>query len=573
MMKRPLQLALCAAVLAVSINSNVAWARPTKIALTKVEGDVSGVGKAVTDALEDSELVIVPPKQVERTVVRLGLDDNFTDRGAAKLGEELEVDAVVRTAYDRRRNRMRFTIYANGKRVKPFSVEVVDAQSDKFRRVVRTAVLTRIATARKEADAAADAAGPATAEKPPAAKPAEPKIAAKPAGKDGKKPFTVAEPDAKASGPVTSTKAGTKPAAKDVAARPPATKPEEPSVAAPESTSQPVKPDAEPAEDAEPKGTKPADPPFAASAKTADTAPAGSNAKLAAAKPQLASARDDDGSDAAGSGTQVRVQAGDRNQPRSANLAAVRADLGVSMATRSLTFESSAANAPKPFTSAAFPGARVEAEIYPLGMDGSRGLLSGLGIAGTFDQAAPLTVHTAGAPNVDLAVTERHYSIGLRYRIAFGQTPTSPTLTVGAGYASRTFTIDRSKAANPASIDMPDVDYTLFDPGLSFRLPLGTRFAVSVAANGLIVADAGQIQKADQYGTATAMGLAGSAGLDIMLGKRIALRVAGEATQINFSFTGTGTLSNNRDGNPATVDVKKASDTYLGGVASLAVLY
>src|SRR4051812_38383962 len=206
MMKRPLQLALCAAVLAVSISSNVAWARPTKIALTKVEGDVSGVGKAVTDALEDSELVIVPPKQVDRTIVRLGLDDNFTDRGAAKLSEELEGHAGGRTAYDRRRNRMRFTIYANGKRVKPFSVEVTDAQSDKFRRVVRTAVLTRIATARKEADAAADAAGPATAEKPPAAKPADAK---KPAGKDKK--ITIAEPDAKAAGPVTSTKTGAKP--------------------------------------------------------------------------------------------------------------------------------------------------------------------------------------------------------------------------------------------------------------------------------------------------------------------------------------------------------------------------
>jgi hypothetical protein len=90
--------------------------------------------------------------------------------------------------------------------------------------------------------------------------------------------------------------------------------------------------------------------------------------------------------------------------------------------------------------------------------------------------------------------------------------------------------------------------------------------AVSVAGRGLIVAGAGQIQQTDQYGTATAMGLSGSAGVEVMLFNHVALRVAGEATQISFDFTGNGTLSKDRD-------VKTATDSYLGGVATLAVLY
>jgi hypothetical protein len=629
-MHRPLQLVICAAVLAGSVGSNVALARPTKIALTKVEGDTAGVGKAMSDALEDSELVIVPSRQVDRALVRLGLDDNFGDRGAAKLGEELEVDAVVRAAYDRRRSKMRFTIFANGKRAKPFSVDVSDIESDKFRRLVRSAVMAKLTAVRKEADATADLA-PSSGSADSKPDKALDKAIDKPGVTDGKKPKAGPAVDEKAPkvkdpGPVTTismAEDGTKKKArtksgKDAATKTPASKDatskdatskdatskdatskdatskdatskdatskDADDVAVADETAKPkAKPaeDTQPAEDPASKTAKPADTPFATGAKSkagSGTAasdggqPVGTrpNTRLADAKPQLASARDDDGEPlgSGGSTTRVRAESSPRGQPRGANLAAVRAELGVSMATRSLSFEStSATSAPKPFNSAAFAGGRFEGELYPLAMGDARGILAGFGIAGSFDQAVPLTVHASTEPTVALKATDQSYSIGLRYRLAFGHTPTSPTLTLGAGYASRSFSVDRTGLANPSALDMPNVEYTLYDPGLAFRLPLGRMFAVTVAGRGLIVASAGQIQQTDQYGTATVMGLSGSAGLEVLMwNDRIALRVAGEATQISFAFTGNGTQSKDRS-------VKGASDSYLGGVATLAVMY
>jgi hypothetical protein len=174
---------------------------------------------------------------------------------------------------------------------------------------------------------------------------------------------------------------------------------------------------------------------------------------------------------------------------------------------------------------------------------------------------------------VPLKITERHYSLGVRYRLAFGGQPTSPTLTLGAGYAARTFTVARSGLMSPTSIDLPDVDYRMFDPGLSFRLPLGTLLAITAGARGLVVTAAGPIQRPDQYGAASVLGASASAGIELLIGRRIAIRAAAEATQLQLKFTGSGQLSNSRDGDSSSVDVRGATDRYYGGTATIAVMY
>jgi hypothetical protein len=123
------------------------------------------------------------------------------------------------------------------------------------------------------------------------------------------------------------------------------------------------------------------------------------------------------------------------------------------------------------------------------------------------------------------------------------------------------------------SIDLPDVDYRMFDPGLSFRLPLGSLFAISVGGRGLVVTAAGPIQRPDQYGTASAIGASASAGFEVLIGRRIAVRAAAEATQLQLKFTGNGQLSNSRDGDSSSVDVRGATDRYYGGTATIAVMY
>src|SRR5512140_2234908 len=133
-MNRPLRSMICAVVIAVGVTSSPVFARPTKIALTKIDGDSSGLGKAVAEALDDGDLSIVSAKQVASTIESLGLKSKLSDRDLAKLAAELDVDAIIRGTFDRRAHRLRLTIFANGKKGKPFNLQVGNAKSDKFRK-------------------------------------------------------------------------------------------------------------------------------------------------------------------------------------------------------------------------------------------------------------------------------------------------------------------------------------------------------------------------------------------------------------------------------------------------------
>ena len=171
-------------------------------------------------------------------------------------------------------------------------------------------------------------------------------------------------------------------------------------------------------------------------------------------------------------------------------------------------------------------------------------------------------------------MAEKHWSIGARYRIALGQAATAPTITIGLNYGSRSFKVDRSQLMVGNLIDLPDVSYLGFMPGVTFRLPLGVP-AVALVFGGRIylLKSAGDIQSLAQYGQATVTGGEGMAGLDIVLGSRVAIRITGELAVIGFAFKGNGAMANNRDGDPASPDVGGASDRYIGGAATLAVLY
>jgi hypothetical protein len=83
----------------------------------------------------------------------------------------------------------------------------------------------------------------------------------------------------------------------------------------------------------------------------------------------------------------------------------------------------------------------------------------------------------------------------------------------------------------------------------------------------------GPIQRSDQYGAAGVLGAAASAGLELIVTDRVALRLAGEATQLSLAFHGSGTLATSRDGDSSTVDVRVATDRYYGGAATLAATY
>jgi hypothetical protein len=252
----------------------------------------------------------------------------------------------------------------------------------------------------------------------------------------------------------------------------------------------------------------------------------------------------------------------------------IRVDMGVSVLQRKLSFNSrSFEQAPKGYTNGAVPGGRLEAELYPFAFGNPTSAAAGLGIAGEFDQTFALNLQSTAQPGTKFPATERHYSVGLRYRIAFGSKATSPSLTIGAGYARHTFKVNRTALMMGNVIDLPDVDYKGYDPGLLFRIPLGGSVALLFGGRALLVTTTGSIQTPGQYGQAKVTAGSGMFGLDFVFGNRYALRIAAEAAQMGFAFTGGAEMTNNRDGEPATKDVGGASDRYIGGAATFGVLY
>lgn len=490
------------AVVAVAAAVLPAAARPTRVALTPITGDTAGLGKVVIGALDGSDLEIVAGTPVSRAIDRLGLDAALGDRDVARLAAELEVDAVVTGAFDRKGHRLRFTIFTAKKKARPFTLAVGSAKSKKFKSQVRKTLVARIT-----------AAVPKVGDDEPVAEEA-------PANDKAKAKAEAVAADEPATSPKAEAVAADKPAAK---AR--------------------VKADA-------------ADEPAA----TGD-APA----------PRRVAARDADDAPTAGVATRGAPAA---PVGHSANLAALRVELGASMAGRSLKFDAgSFPGAPMAFRQALAPGARIAGELYPLAFRDPDSLLAGLGVAAEYDQAISLTLRASDEMTVPLRTTERHYSIGARFRLAFGRRPTSPTVTLGIGYAARSFLVDRSQLMTASSLDLPDVDYRMYDPGLAVRIPLGSRLAFTAAGQFLMINAAGPIQRNDQYGAARVLGGNAAAGIEALVNDHIAVRLAAEATQLGFTFHGTGTLSTSRDGDSSTVDVRGATDRYYGGVATVAITY
>lgn len=253
---------------------------------------------------------------------------------------------------------------------------------------------------------------------------------------------------------------------------------------------------------------------------------------------------------------------------------AIRVDMGVSVLQRTLTFNSrSFEQAPKGYKNGAVPGGRIEAELYPLAFSNPTSAAAGLGIGGEFDQTFALNLQSTAQPGTKFPATERHYSVGVRYRLAFGSKATSPSLTLGVGIARHTFTVNRQALQMGNVIDLPDVDYKGYDPGIMFRIPLGGSVALLFGGRALLVTGTGPIQTPAQYGQAKVTAGSGMVGLDFVFGNRYALRIAGEASQMGFAFTGGAEMTNNRDGDPATKDVGGAADRYIGGAATFGVLY
>jgi hypothetical protein len=556
----PLVILLCAA--------STVLASP-KVALTAIDGDSAGdVREAVASALDGKDLTLIGMKEVNRAFDKLGDVSDLSEKAAKKLAKELEADAIVRGKLGKQngKKKLSFELFVNGKKVKGFSVQFKSAKSAAFAARVHEKMVEKIEGGGSAEVAAEDEPKKKGAKATPVEDEEDPlagkgKAGAKGDKKKGTKVAAVEDeedPTAKKGKPAKKkTKAEMLADAEAMAAeeeaaakkKKKADKEAEAEAAAAPAEKEVAKEDAKPADDEE-----------------AETKPA--KKKVAAAE---------DGEDIGGeTAVSARASRGGGGGMHTANRAAARLDVGVSVMSRQLLFTSNldANQAPKPFKPSPVPGARFEADLYPLAFMNPNSIAAGLGLGVEYDKTLTMTLGTQAEPGVKIPVNAQHYMFSGKFRLAFGKTATSPTVALGFGYGRRRFIADRTKLAMAESLDLPDTDYKYLAPSLEVRIPIGTFIAFVMNGNAMLVRDAGAISKASSYGKAKIFGFDAAGGLDIVLGSRFAVRLIGEFEQVGYAFVGAGgEQANSRDDDPTDRDVGGAADRSFGGAATLAVHY
>jgi hypothetical protein len=541
-----------------------AAARP-KVALTQIDGDASGdVRDAVADALDGKDLSLIASKEVNRAVDKIGDPADLTEKDFKKLASELEADAIVTGKLDKSgvSKTLKFRLYVHRKMAKGFTVSFKDAKSEKFRSMLHDKMVDKIGSA----------AGEGEGENEKLARDDKPK----------KKTDAVADDDdsraSKAKKSARKPKAGGSAEDEDDDARPAQT-------AQSARPARSAKPSEDDAEDRPAKRARPARPgeeedakatPSARSARSAKpsddepAAPAGEPAAPRKATRKLAAAdredRDELEASAPAPGAPVRT----------ANRAAARIEVGASMLKRSFAFNAqSGPGGPHDTALPVVGGARVQGEVYPLALTGSTRFAAGFGIAADYDKTIKLNLSTSLMPGVKVPVKQSAYAVALNYRYLFGQTATSSSLTASVGYGKRLFSPDRSTLSDAAAAaavarDAPTTNYAIIEPGLSVRLPVTRIFALSLGGKGMLISNAGPIQGTTSYGRAKIYGIDAIGGLEIALGNRFLVRLAGEFVQIGYAFQNAGALSDGSNGGPK---VGGLADQSVGGSATLAVVY
>lgn len=514
----------------------VAHAGKPKVAVLPIDGDGGNeVEKALASSLGD-DFSVGSHKETVKAIKSIGgLDDDSTDKDYAKLAESMGADVVVAGRLDAKdkgdKQSLHIRLYVKGKKSKKFAVQFGNPSSDKFKKTMAKTLVDKIGTINKSGD---DEDKDADADDKPA-----PKAEKKPKPKKVEKKEEADE------------EAATKPLKK-----------------AKKQTEDDVDDD-KPA---------PAKKKKAAKAEDDDGATPAASDDDDAPKPKKARKKKTDDSETI-EGTESEDGALHLS-PHAANRDAVRVDFGVGVANRSLIFNSrqftDGIGAPHPYRNAPVPAGHLTAELFPFAFQSPRSPAAGFGVWGDFDKTISLTLQSyqpATMQTVRAKATQQRWSVGGGYRFAFTKSDLSPTVTVGINYARQSFKVDRAQSG-AMDIDLPDVDYKMWQPLLALRIPFAANVALVANGRGMLITDAGAITTIAEYGQASVFGFQAEAGLDITFSGRFALRAEGFFSQVGYTFTkGVGEKANDRDGDPSTKDIFGAADRMLGGSLTLGVLY
>jgi len=245
---------------------------------------------------------------------------------------------------------------------------------------------------------------------------------------------------------------------------------------------------------------------------------------------------------------------------------AVDAVIGLSINMRKLafTYANDIGTRPAGYQGKPVPGGFFDMTVYPLALGHKRDdILTNIGFTGSYDQV--LIVKSKDKAGNELKSAQSRFSVGAVFRYPFSKSASSPVIGARVRYGQQSF-----KITQPAPL--PSVTYTIIDPGVFFRMPIGQKIVLDANAAFLAVTNTGQMQQADKYGAATVTGFEFNIGGDYNLTNTVFLRALFNYETIGYKFNGaagTGML-------PTATDNQKVSgarDSYYGAIITGGYLF
>jgi hypothetical protein len=247
---------------------------------------------------------------------------------------------------------------------------------------------------------------------------------------------------------------------------------------------------------------------------------------------------------------------------------ALDAVVGVSVTMRRMVFafRNDLAARPAGYKGTPVGGAMVDVTLYPLAVGHKRSdVMKNLGINVVYDRVLFINSRDP-MTNMVLPTKETRYRVGGVFRQALWDSPSALVALGTLSYTSQLFTI-----TGMASI--PNVKYTILEPGAGLRLPLFSGLLVGLDARLQLVTAAGAIETPAQYGDTSAVGIEGAFAIDYQITRNIFARAQLRAQTLRLRFEGNGEQARNRDNDPMTQDVSGARDTYFGGALTAGYVF
>ena len=313
---------------------------------------------------------------------------------------------------------------------------------------------------------------------------------------------------------------------------------------------------------------KPADDDELPPKKSAGKPAAGNTARRADSK-KVATRDDDDATE---------VEAEDKVAPLGAAAALapgqrfLDAAIGLSMTMRQLTFafKPTLRATPSGYKGVPAPGALFDVAVYPLAFGHTRrDVVKDLGLEVVYDRVIKLNSQVKSADGMTTttySTQESRFALTAVYRHAFDSSAGAPVFLGTFGYQRQQFNIK-------GNIDLPDVKYSIFAPGVGVRYPVIPKLTLGADVKLLLITDTGRIQEPNEYGAASVLGFDGSIGADYLVTPNIFVRAGFRYEAISFSFKGGASQTNARDGDPTSQDVTGAHDSYIGGLLTVGYVY